>query len=258
MALRDEREHAPAPRPQIRTHHNEPHQKVEKRILPSGLITFRAPYIDATGERRSQNFPTRQEARRFLLTVGGELRLGIHTPSSVSPTIAEAAELWLADCERRNLEPTTIDNYEPTSKLHILPLLGEMKLSALTAPAVRAFADQLHEAGRSADMVRRVLISLGSLFKAARQRGLVATAPTAGINQKKGDRDNPRPVIPSKAELEGDHCGRDRARSTLAGDHPGAGLLRLAGLRTARPALGGYRPDGRHDPRRPSAPTPGA
>jgi integrase len=177
-------------------------RKIERRVLPSGLVTYRAPYIDAAGDRRSKNFPTRRAAQDFLLTVAGELRLGVHTPSTTSPTIAEAAELWIADCHRRGLEPTTIDNYETHLELHVLPLLAEVKLSALTTPAVRAFADQLHEAGRSTDMVKRVLVSLGSIFRIARERGLVATAPTSGINRKKDDRDNPRPKIPNKQELK--------------------------------------------------------
>ena len=95
----------------------------------------------------------------------------------------------------------TILNYRQHLRLHILPFLGETKLSALTPTAVHAFTDRLHKEGRSADMIGG-RGSLGSIFKEARRRGLVATAPTAGVNKKKkADRDNPRPPIPSKAEL---------------------------------------------------------
>jgi integrase len=136
-------------------------RKVERRVLPSGLITYRAPYTDADGARRSKNFATAREAKAFLLTVGGELRAGVHTPASSSPTVAEAAALWLANCERRGLEPTTIANYREHANLHIVPFIGETKLSAMTPTAVHAFTDRLHEAGRSADMIRRVVVSLG-------------------------------------------------------------------------------------------------
>jgi hypothetical protein len=54
-------------------------RKIEKRILPSGLIRWRAPYVDSGGELRSRNFDTKAEATAFLVTVGGELRQGIHT-----------------------------------------------------------------------------------------------------------------------------------------------------------------------------------
>src|SRR4051794_11230507 len=100
-------------------------RKIEKRILPSGLVSYRAPYIDATGARRSQNFATAKEAKAFLLTVGNELVQGTHTPTSLSPTVAEAAALWIAHCERRRLEPTTIANYRQHVRLHIVPFIGD-------------------------------------------------------------------------------------------------------------------------------------
>jgi integrase len=134
-------------------------RKVEKRTLPSGLVTYRAPYVDAAGNRRSQNFPTAKEAKAFLLTVGNELRQGVHTPTSTSPTVGEVAEMWIAHCERRQLEPMTILNYRAHIDLHIAPFLGETKLSAVTPTTVHTFTDQLHEAGRSADMIRRVVVS---------------------------------------------------------------------------------------------------
>jgi integrase len=177
-------------------------RKVEKRVLPSGLITYRAPYVDAAGERRSKNFPRKADAEAFLLTVASELVQGVHTPASVSPTVAEAAKLWIAHCERQGLESTTIDGYQQNIDLHIIPFIGDIKLSALTTPAINAFTDRLHAAGRSEDKIRRVVVSLGSIFKEARRRGLAASAPTSGINSKIGHRDNPRPVTPSKAELQ--------------------------------------------------------
>ena len=115
-------------------------RRVERRVLPSGAVSYRAPYVDNAGARRSKNFPTRKEAQAFLLTVGGELRLGVHTPASTSPTIAEAGTLWLEGCARRGLEERTIANYREHLALHILPLLGAIKLSALTHPMVNAFA----------------------------------------------------------------------------------------------------------------------
>ena len=44
--------------------------------------------------------------------------------------------------------------------------------------------------------------SLGGIFKEARRRGLSNTAPTSGIELDLPDRDDPRPSIPTKAELQ--------------------------------------------------------
>ena len=76
-------------------------RKIEKRTLPSGLVSYRAPYTDASGVRRSKNFATAKEAKAFLLKVGNELVQGTHTPTSTSITVTEAAALWIANCERQ-------------------------------------------------------------------------------------------------------------------------------------------------------------
>lgn len=46
-------------------------------------------------------------------------------------------------------------------------------MSKLTVPVVRDFEDKLRDAGRSPAMVRKVLVSLGSLLADAQERGLV-------------------------------------------------------------------------------------
>lgn len=86
--------------------------------------------------------------------------------------------------------------------MHILPFIGAKKLSEMHAPSVNAFADRLREEGRSPSMVRRVVRSLGAIFREARRRGLSSTDPTAGLDLHFPDREDPRPVIPSKAELQ--------------------------------------------------------
>jgi integrase len=178
-------------------------RKVEKRVLPSGLITYRAPYIDAAGKRRSKNFPRKADAEAFLFTVASELVQGVHTPASVSPTVKDAAAFWIARCKGKKLKPTSVNAYEEHVDLHIVPFIGTTKLAEVTAPAVYAFADQLQQAGRSIDMIKRVISSLGAIFKEARRRGLSATAPTVGIDLDLPSerRKNPRPVIPTKPEL---------------------------------------------------------
>ena len=92
--------------------------------------------------------------------------------------------------------------YAEHTELHIFPFIGAKKLSELNVPSVNAFADQLREEDRSPAMVRRVVQSLGAIFREARRRGLSSTDPTAGIDLHLPDRDDPRPVIPTKPELQ--------------------------------------------------------
>ena len=127
---------------------------------------------------------------------------GIHTPDSVSTTVKDAAELWLARCEREELERTTILAYQQHVNLHIIPYVGTVKLSRLSVPAVNAYRDQLLDTGRSRDMVRRVLASLAALVDEAMGRGLVAMNNVRAVTKTKRGKRLEAPIeMPTRDEL---------------------------------------------------------
>jgi integrase len=176
---------------------------VRKRKLPSGLIRWQASYVDGAGKRRAKLFDRKSDGEAWLVETSHDLKRGLHTPAGVSPTVKEAGALWIKRCNEKKLEQSTIRGYEEHTDLHIYPLIGAKKLSDLTAPAVNAFADRLREEGRSPEMVRRVVGSLGAIFREARRRGLSNVDPTAGLKiDRPEERDDPRPVIPTKLELQ--------------------------------------------------------
>jgi integrase len=175
---------------------------VRKRKLPSGLVVWRASYTDGSGKRRTKQFPRKSDGEAWLVETRHDVARGTHTPGSLSPTVKEAAALWIKRCEDKRLEPTTVDAYKQHVDLHIVPRISAKKLSDLTVPAVNAFADELRESGMSAAMITKVIRSLGAIFKEARRRGLSAAAPTVGLDLDLPDREDPRPEIPTKAELQ--------------------------------------------------------
>jgi integrase len=64
---------------------------IRKRTLPSGKQVWLAGYVDGAGKRRFKQLPTKREAEAFLLQARSQVAAGVHTPDSVSPTVAEAA-----------------------------------------------------------------------------------------------------------------------------------------------------------------------
>jgi integrase len=175
---------------------------VRKRKLPSGLIRWQASYVDGGGKRRAKLFERKSDGEAWLVETSHDLKRGLHTAAGASPTVKEAGALWIKRCNEKGLERSTVRGYEEHADLHIYPFIGAKKLAELTAPAINAFADHLHEQGRSAGMVRRVVGSLGAIFREARRRGLSSVDPTAGLELDLPDRDDPRPVIPTKPELQ--------------------------------------------------------
>lgn len=148
-------------------------------------------YVDAQGKRRLKTFKLKKDADQFAATATVEVREGVHVADSASVTVEAAGRFWLASAEASGLERSTINQYRQHLELHIAPLIGQTLLSKLTVPAVRAFEDQLRDRGRSSAMVRKVLVSLGSLLADAQERGLVvrnAVREKSRSRQKGADR----------------------------------------------------------------------
>ena len=96
-------------------------------------------YTDRAGKRRLKTFERKRDAESFEAGVSIDVRAGVHVPDSQSITLAEAGKLWLASCEAAALERTTLDYYRQHLDLHIVPLIGAVKLSQLSLTAVRPF-----------------------------------------------------------------------------------------------------------------------
>jgi integrase len=134
--------------------------------------TWVVAYSDQGGKRRIRSFEKKRDADAFHASVATDLRAGLHVPDRDSVMVAEAGRLWLKSCEAAELERASLTNYRQLLKLHVIPLLGAVKLSRLTVPMVRAFTDKL-SLDRSPYMVRRVRSALGMILADAQEQGLV-------------------------------------------------------------------------------------
>src|SRR4029077_3218125 len=153
-------------------------------------------------------------------------RKGTHIAPSQSPTVAEAADTWLKDVRARNAERSTIEHYERHINLHIVPLIGRTKLSALNEDRVKGFRDELL-AKLSRPLARKVLVSLKSLLRVSRYSHVAA-----GVSIPKGRNEKLRLEagrdIPTTAEV---------ARILAAANNPKARalflILAFTGLRAS-------------------------
>jgi integrase len=135
-----------------------------------------------------------------------EIKAGTHTPASISKTVEEAGQLWLAQGESENLELSTLKQRRVHLNVHIVPFLGSEKLANLTMPRVYQFDADLRINGRSVAMRRKVLTSLKSLLSFAQSQGLVAQNVARGVKIKTDERGKAGPLregrdFPTKAEL---------------------------------------------------------
>lgn len=144
-------------------------------------------YVDAKGTRRLKSFGKKKDAEQFAATAKVEVREGTHVANSATVTVKEAGDFWLKSCSRAGLERATTDQYEQHLRLHIGPMIGAVKLNKITVPAVRAFQEQLREQGRSAAMIKRVTVSLGSILSDAQERGLTVRNAVHEMSKRRGN-----------------------------------------------------------------------
>lgn len=129
-------------------------------------------YVDGKGKRRLKSFKLKKDADAFEASAKVEVRDGTHVADRDTVTVAEAGKLWIASAEAAALERSTIEAYQARLRLHIVPFIGDEKLSRITVPAVRSFSDRLRADGRSPAMVKKAITALGALLSDAQERGL--------------------------------------------------------------------------------------
>lgn len=97
-----------------------------------------ADFYDAHGTRRQLRFRTKDEAQvaQARGTLEAQQKIVPHVDPGI--TLEAYAKRWLSEGPARGLKPGTIERYDSALRLHILPLLGRMRVRAVTRPAVKA------------------------------------------------------------------------------------------------------------------------
>jgi integrase len=205
-------------------------------------------YSDAKGKRRLKTFRTKRAALDWDAGTRIDLKHGTHVADADSITIEAAGRLWLASCEANRLERSTREQYRQHVELHIKPLIGATKLNKLTLPAVRTFQDRLRESGRSSELTRKLLTSLGSLVADAQERGLTARNPMR--ERKRRSKATARHKKRLVVGVDNSYPRRDphapeRRHGPLARIRRHGRVGRTALVRVARPGVAGCRLCGR-------------
>ncbi len=135
---------------------------VEKQ--PNG--TWRARYRDPAGRSRSQNFPRKFDAERFLEQMGTSKSKGdFIDPQRGRALVSSWADRWWRTTVK--LRPTTRKTYRYLLDTYVLPAFGDWQVAALDFMSVEDFiADRLEE-GHGPKQVREMVSILSQIMKAA-------------------------------------------------------------------------------------------
>ncbi len=164
------------------------------------LTAWIVDYRDNAGIRRQRTFSLKRSADRFMVQLNNELSDASHVAASQSVTVEQACKLWVERTERLQLERSTYDDYEQVARLHIIPLIGNIKLIDLTEARIERFRDELLDT-RSYDRASRALLHLKMALEDARRIGLTSKNPAKDVRIKGRARHRSDVEILSKKEL---------------------------------------------------------
>ncbi len=150
-------------------------------------------FSDGTGRRRlrSATFDTRTEARAWLTARLAEAGSG-RVSDAGTLTLGEYLQDWLGSLGMSQLEAATVSWYRFAVIRHIIPALGAVKLSRLSAVQVEAFLAEKADHGRldgtgglGPPSVRRLHVTLHKALDAAVRKGMLATNPVDHADRPK-------------------------------------------------------------------------
>jgi integrase len=123
------------------------------------------------GKRKSFYAKTRQEAAKMLVAAVKDRDAGLPVVGD-KQTLGHYLASWL-DTVRPNLKPKTFRSYEQLTRVHVLPTIGAIPLSKLSAQQLQLLYARRLEAGSSTTTVQHVHAVLHRALESAFRLGLV-------------------------------------------------------------------------------------
>lgn len=125
-------------------------RKVTK-VLKSGkeYVYWQARYTDpATGLQHALTARTQKEVAQKLVEALNDINQGSYVAPS-KQTLGEWLDVWLDTYVAHSVKPYTEDSYRSTCKIHIKPVLGDIRLTSLTTFQIQRLYNRLLEKGVS-------------------------------------------------------------------------------------------------------------
>lgn len=184
---------------------------------------WEARYRDPTGRQRTATFDRKGDAQAFLASTENDIqRGGWRTPEAGRLTFAEVATAWLqANPAKR---ATTLSRDTTVVRVHLLPLLGSMRLDQLRPSDMKATVDAMAKRGLAPRTIRTNYGVLRAILAWAVQDDLIARSPCRGIRL-------PEVAKTPKAVASADDIAR--LVDAMPTDYRVAVLLGAMGLREA-------------------------
>lgn len=130
----------------------------------------------STGKRKRKWISvrgTKNEAEQVLTKILAQRDTGLEI-SGRNTRAREWFEHWVAEVLPKRVRPSTLAGYSSLVKNHLIPSLGSIKLSDLSATHLEAMISAMRNKGLSENTCRHAWVVVGRSLKDAERRGLVS------------------------------------------------------------------------------------
>jgi integrase len=147
----------------------------------------------------------KKDAEAARRKVEAEIENGAHVAVSQTVTVKEAVNAWLNDCERRwkikdRMAGSTLTAYRSKAKHHVVPLLGNVRVSQITTRQMQAFIDERSKVV-SRNTLAGLVIVLTQALNFSVDRGWLAVSPLTKKRVRLPQASTDKVEIPSREEL---------------------------------------------------------
>ena len=128
-----------------------------------------------TGKRKrykKRGFKTKKAAEAAEAKARTELARGEYVEQSAE-TVGDLLTRWLTTVARHQVRPTTLQGYESTIRVHIIPYLGNVRVQKLTAGRLQSFYSEQIDAGIGTRSLNLAHLRLSQALDMAEREGLV-------------------------------------------------------------------------------------
>ncbi len=162
-------------------------------------------YTDNDRKRRMETFKSKKAADGRRLVIEQEVDMGVHTAKRETVTLGEAVDAWLRECDRRHkigdgMAGYTLNNYIRQAHNNIIPEIGAIRLTNLTANRMQDFANDL-SVRLKPSTVTNIAVILRSVLKFAVTRKWLRRNPLADQPLRVPSITGDQIDVPSKEEL---------------------------------------------------------
>ncbi len=141
---------------------------------------WEARYRDPSGRQRTATFDRKADAQAFLAGTEADMQRGAwRSPEAGRLTGGQVAAAWLASNPFKR--PTTLARDTTIVRVHLLPMLGSMRIDQLRPSDVKSTVDAMANRGLAPRTVRTNFGVLRAILSWAVEDDLIARSPCRGI-----------------------------------------------------------------------------